>query len=379
MSETKKMNLGKTVKKWLQQGKDVAQITSILNSSGQKYSIQDCINAYYDYMGWQRVIPERSGRELVTAIMNRGKIHVYGGTGVGKTFTVNAIAKELKLDIVVSYARLNDDLVADWGTQPFEEDNVLFLLEGDAFYWKAYGVIKDYIKRTKSAMIIITTKQKTPTKNITKLLKQVKIFPPTKTDMLDYILQFDPNWKGDIDKIYDRDQRITWRNYLYNKADRTPPFEGFVDAKQIAYKILKGTATYEDFGKSVHPWHFVLGWISYNAKNFYDEENLKSVLEQLSFIDTYKFNYKREYLIHMLLDIPRADRKGMMVFPPYKLNKEKKNDKVETKDYTIEKYKKKGVKKPKKKPKQKKIVDSIREPIEDEDDFEDDLGDFMLL
>ncbi len=377
MSEIKKFNLGKTVKKWFQQGKDVVQIYSILNSSGHKCSVQDCINAYYDYMGWQRVIPERSGREIITAIMNRGKVHIYGSTGVGKTFTINAIAKELKLDMVVSYARLNEDLIKDWGTTPFEEDDRLFVLEGDAFYWKAYGVVKDYIARTKSAMVIITTQQKTPTKNITKLLKQFKIFPPSKTDMYDYIIQFDPNWKGNIDKIYDRDQRITWRNYLYNKADRTPPFEGFMDAKTIAYKILKGTATREDFDKSVHPWHFVLGWISYNAMNFYNKNGrrLEEVLSTLSWIDTYKFNYKKEYLIHVLLDLPPADKKGMMVFPPYKLNKVKE-DKVETKEYVIEKYKKKGVKKTKKKPKQTKIVE---ESVEDEDDFEDDLGDFMLL
>lgn len=373
MSETKKINLGKTVKKWLSQGKNIWDICSILNASGHKCVVQDCIDAYYNYMGWQRVIPERSGRELIEGIMNRGKMHVYGGTGVGKTFTVNAIAKELKLDIVVSYARLNDDLVADWGTTPFEEDDKLFVLEGDAFYWKAYGVIKDYITRTKSAMVIITTLQKTPTKNITKLLKQFKIFPPTKTDMHDYILQFDPNWKGDIDKIYDRDQRITWRNYLYNKTDKSTPFEGTVDAKNIAYKILKGKATHEDFEKSVHPWHFVLGWISYNAKNFYDGDKLQSVMEKLSWIDTYKFNYKQRYLIQMLLELPPADKKGMMTFPPYKLNKEKE-EKIETKDYVIEKYKKK----PKKnKPKQKKIVEEIE--VEDDDDFEDDLGDFMLL
>lgn len=366
MSETKKINLGKTVKKWLQQGKDVVQISSYLNKSGHKYSVQECINAYYDYMGWKRVIPERSGREIITAIMNRKKIHIYGSTGVGKTFTINSIAKELKLDMVVSYARLNDDLVADWGTTPFEEDDMLFVLEGDAFYWKAYGVIKDYIKRSKSAMVIITTKQTTPTKNITKLVKQFKVFPPSKMDMHDYILQFDPNWKGDIDKIYDRDQRITWRNYLYNKADRTEKYELPTDAKSIAYRILKGIATYEDFEKSEHPWHFVLGWISYNAKNFYRGHNLSSVLNTLAWIDAYKFSYKQRYLIQMLLDLPKADMKGEMVFPPYKAKE--KEVKVENKDYIIEKYKIK--KKPKNKPKQTKIV------VEEVDD---DLGDFMLL
>lgn len=373
MSETKKINLGKTVKKWLGQGKDVIEISSILNASGHKYSVQDCINAYYDYMGWRRVIPERSGQAIITAIMNREKIHIYGSTGVGKTFTIDAIAKELKLDTIVSYARLNEDLVADWGTTPFEEDDRLFVLEGDAFYWKAYGVIKDYIKRTKSAMVIITTKQTTPTKNITKLVKQFKIFPPSKTDMQDYILQFDPNWKGDIDKIYDRDQRTTWRNYLYNRTDKTPKYEVPVDAKNIAYKILKGTATIEDFNKSIHPWHFVLGWISYNAKNFYKGDKLPLVLEKLAWIDTYKFNYRKEYLIHVLLELPPADVKGDMSFPPYKLKV--KEVKVETKDYVIDKYKIK--KKIKKKPK-KKIVEDIAEEDDADDDF-DDLGDFMLL
>jgi len=371
MTEVKKIHIGRTVKKWLGQGKDIVEVSSILNSMGYKVSVQDCINEYYSLMGWRRVIPERSGRELITAIMNREKLHIYGGTGVGKTFTINSIAKELKLDLIVSYARLNEDLVADWGTTPFEEDDRLFVLEGDAFYWRAYGVVKDYITRSKSPLIIITTKKETPTKNITKLVRQFKIFPPTKAEMLQYILQFNPNWEGDIDKIYDRDQRITWRNFLYNKTEKSPSFEAVIDAKTIAYKILKGTATHEDFEKSIHPWHFVLGWISYNAKNFYKGEKFNSVMEKLAWIDTYKFNYKQRYLVQMLLELPQADMKGNMTFPPYK--RKEKEEKIETKDYVIEKYKLKG--KPKKKSRQKKIVE---EEEEEEDEF-DDLGDFMLI
>lgn len=372
MSETKKINVGKTVKKLLGQGKSVSEISTMLNSMGTKCSVQDCIDSYYDYMGWNRVISERSGNELTKAILNREKIHIYGSTGVGKTFTIKSIAKELDLDVIVSYARLNEDLVNDWGTAPFEDEDKLFVLEGDAFYWRAYGIIKNYIAKTKSALVIITIGKDTPTKNVTKLVKQLKIFPPTKSEMQHYILQFDPNWEGDIDKIYDRDQRITWRNYLYNKTERTPKWDGNVDAKNVAYKILKGTATYEDFEKSVHPWHFVLGWISYNAKNFYSGDKLKNVLTSLAWIDTYKFNYNKRYLIQMLLELPPAEKKGFMSFPPYKTKPKKEEEKVEKVDYVIEKYKVKTGPKPKKgKGKQKKIV-------EVEDGF-DDLGDFMLI
>ncbi len=372
MSETKKINIGKTVKKWLGQGKDITTISSILNSMGHKYSVQDCIDAYYDYMGWARVFSERSSGELIKAILNREKIHIYGGTGVGKTFNINSIAKEIDLDMIVSYARLTEDLVSDWGTLPYEEDDRLFVLEGDSFYWKAYGVIKNYIVNSKSSVVIITTGKDTPTKNITKLVKQLKIFPPTKDEMQHYILQFDPNWKGDISKIYDRDQRITWRNYLYNKAEKTAPYSGIIDAKQIAYKILKGTATYKDFEKSIHPWHFVLGWISYNAVNFYSgEKMMENVLHSLAWIDTNKFNYKQRYLIQMLLELPPAEKKGFMAFPPYKNKVKIETDIVEKKDYVIEKYKLKAKPKTKKKGKQKKI-------IEEEDDL-DDLGDFMLI
>ncbi len=376
MSETKKINVGKTVKKWLAQGKDISEISAILHSMGNNYSVQECIDEYYNYMGWRRVISERSGAGFIKAVMNREKIHIYGSTGVGKTFTVKSIAKELGLDMILSYARLNDDLVADWGTTPYEEDDKLFVLEGDAFYWRAYGVMKHYIANSKSAIVIITTGKDTPTKNITKLIKQIKIFPPSKDEMQHYILQFDPNWEGDIDKIYDRDQRITWRNYLYNKNEKTAPYEEKVEAKSIAYKILKGTATVEDFEKSVHPWHFVLGWISYNAVNFYGGKKLENVLHSLAWIDTYKFNYKQRYLIQMLLELPKAEKKGFMTFPPYK-NKPKLDTKAETKDYVIEKYKLK--KKPKKKA-SVKLVNTIKKPkdVEDED-FWDDLGDFMAI
>ena len=373
MSELKKINLGKTVKKWLGQGKNITEVSASINALGHKCSIQECIDAYYDYMGWHRIFSERSGDEVIRAILNREKIHIYGGTGVGKTFTIKSIAKELDLDIIFSYARLNENLAADWGATPFEEDDKLFVLEGDAFYWRAYGVMKNYIVNSKSALVIITTGKDTPTKNITKLLKQFKIFPPSKDEMEHYILQFDPNWTGDINKIYDRDQRLTWRNYLYNKTEKTTPYEGVIDAKTISYKILKGTATIKDFEKSIHPWHFVIGWISYNAKNFYSGKKLEKVLHSLAWIDTYKFNYKQQYLVQMLLELPKAEMKGFMAFPPYKNKTKVEEDTVKKVDYVIEKYKLNPKPKPKKKGKQKKIVEE-----DDEDDF-DDLGDFMLI
>jgi len=378
MSENNKINVGKTVKKWLGQSKDITEVSTILNSMGYKYSVQDCIDAYYDYMGWRRVISERSGDGLIKAIMNREKLHVYGGTGVGKSFTIKSIAKELDLDMIISYPRLADDLAKDWSTTPFEEDDKLFVLEGDAFYWKAYGTIKNYIVKSKSAMVIITTGKDTPTKNITKLVKQVKIFPPSKDEMQHYILQFDPNWEGDIDKIYDRDQRITWRNYLTNSREKSPTYKKKIQAKDIAYKILKGTATVEDFKDSIHPWNFVLGWLSFNATNFYKGDKLKKALHALAWIDTYKFNYKKEYLIQMLLELPRADMKGFMTFPPYKIKKKAEVDTNKV-DWVIEKYKLKAKPKPKKKKtKQKKVTEPVEESEEDED-FWDDLGDFMAI
>lgn len=369
----KAINLGRTVKKWLGQGKDIVEISSILTTLGYKYSVQDCIDAYYSLMGWMRVIPERSSQELVKAILNKEKLHIYGDTGCGKTFTIKNIASELNLDLMVSYATTNEELVADWGTEPYEEDDRLFVLEGEGFYWRSYAVIKDYILNCKSALVIITTKQDTPTKNITKMVKQFKIFTPSKTDMQTYISQFDPNWDGDIDKIYDRDQRITWRNYLYHTQNKSAPSEGIVDAKNVAYKILTGKATYSDFEKCIHPWNFVIGWISYNASNFYYDDTLKDVLNKLAFVDTYKFNYKRRYLIQILLELPTAEKKGFMTFPPYKLTPKEEDEKVETSEYVIEKYK---VNKPKQKPKSSKRFKQTT--LIDEEEF-DDLGDFMLI
>ncbi len=89
MTETKKINVGKTVKKWIGQGKNIAEVSTIVHSMGHKFSVQDCIDAYYDYMGWRRVISERSGAGFIKAVLNREKIHVYGTSWAISLFAHN--------------------------------------------------------------------------------------------------------------------------------------------------------------------------------------------------------------------------------------------------------------------------------------------------
>lgn len=328
----KKFNLGKSVKKWLQQKKDIAFIAELLDTP-----VSDCINAYHDYMGWGRTLTEKSGKDLMTLILQKKKVHIYGGAGCGKTFSVDVIAKELDLITNISYARNDEDLVADWTDVPFTDDDQLFVMEGDNFYWKAYGTIKHYITNSIAPIILITTYPGTPTKNITKLLTQLKIYPPTRSEMEQYILELDPLWEGNINKIYDRDQRITWRNYLYNKRDKTPPYSETIDSKKMAYKILVGKATIEDFKKNIHPWIWTIDWLGYNATNFYYGTKLKNVLQRLAFVDAHRFSYKKIYLQQILLDLPKAQRKGHLGFPPYKRVKEEvmKEEPL----YKISKYK----------------------------------------
>lgn len=364
---------GKAVKKWLGQGKDIHFISELL-----KKPITECVEAYYDYMGWNWTFTN-SAKKIMSLIKKKKPIHIYGVTGSGKSFTIKAIAKHLKMDTIVSYATLSDELMNDWGELPNEEADHLFVLEGDAFYWRSYAMIKYYIQNAVAPIVIITTKKDKPTKWITKLVEQVKVFPPTREEMFNYLIRINPNWDGNIDAIYDNsgDMRVTWRNFLYNKRYKTPENVEKLDAKKVAYKILTGKASYSDFENCNHPWEWVIGWISYNCVNFYEGSNLSKVHEKLAWIDKNKFNYKKGYMIRCLLELPKADKKGYMAFPPFK-SKKKEEDKQES-DTIITKFKAQ----PNKKKYAKTtpvFADEVKEDDKKDDfDFDDDFGDFLLI
>jgi len=335
-----------------------------------KRPVSECITAYHNYMGWASVIPERYSRDLKKMILQRKKLHIFGDSGVGKTHTIKAIGNDLNLDVVISYARNDEDLAIDWGDLPFTETDYLFILEGDQFYWKTYGLIKNYVENSKSPIVIITQAKGKPSKNITKLVSQFQMYPPTKEEMNKYFLTLNPNWKGNINLIYDRDQRKTIRNFLYNKRDKTEGSLKKIDSKKLAYLLLTGRATPKDFENCFHPWYFVLGWLSHNSRSFYiTNDSYKKAQLLILWLDTYKFNYKKKYLIHTLInELPKAQRKGILNFPPYRPKKKKVEKEVEESKITVVRHKKKDMDKP-----------IYRKKKIEEQDFDDDIGSFLLL
>ncbi len=61
--------------------------------------------------------------------------------------------------------------------------------------------------------MVITNGKNKPTKNITKHLKQIKIYPPTKSDVSNW-LKLIGSIKKD-DEVYDKDWRKVIRNFLH--------------------------------------------------------------------------------------------------------------------------------------------------------------------
>lgn len=367
----KKSNLGKSVKKWLGQGKNIDEISVLL-----KKSPEECYSAFQRYMG--RTPISKQDNKLVDLIKNREKIHLYGETGTGKSYLVRQLSNLLGMDMVLSSPRSEDDLLKDFADTPFIEDRMLFVLEGDGYYWRKYGLVKKYIEDSKSCVIIITEKKETPTKNITKHLTQVKKLPPTRSEVMSFLKTYVNNINHDeiiedsIEDCYDKDWRKVWRNFRYGKEE-TAKLKKQIDAKTVAYKIMKGEATLEDFDNCKHPLSFILNWLGYNLHSFYENKNtLLRNLNIVSYVDTNKYNLKKSYLLPLLLEISPMEKKGFLNFPPFK-PKKKDEKKVEESNYSISLIKQKKVKK---RAKKSVSVENLDSYLEDESD---DLGDFMLL
>jgi len=366
--QEKKSDLGKMVKKWMGQGKNLEEVALFLGKTPE-----ECYSAFQRYMGRNQV--SQQDKKLLDLIKNKGKVHLYGETGCGKTYLVKQLSALLHKELVVSSARNEDDLLSDFADTPFIEDDFIFVLEGDGYYWKKYGLVKKYIEDSRSSVIIITEGKDTPTKNITKHLVQVKKLPPTRSEVLTFLktLSNSPAQEEIIedcfDELYSKDWRKVWRNFLYGKEEEIKQKEK-IDAKQVSYKLLKGTATLEDFENCVHPLSFILNWLGYNLHSFYeDKRTLARNLDLVSYVDANKYNLKLTYLRSLLLELTPMEKKGEFIFPPFK-PKKKDEKKVEDVNYTVSLIKQKKVKKS-----PKKMV-SVEDFLQEDDD---DIGDFMLL
>ena len=89
-------NLGKAVKKWLQQKKSYKEISAILGKTPE-----ECIEAYRSYMGLSTPI-FKSSDNLEKLILQGKKLHIYGESGVGKSYIVNKIANKFNFHLFVS-------------------------------------------------------------------------------------------------------------------------------------------------------------------------------------------------------------------------------------------------------------------------------------
>lgn len=359
---------GKIVKKWIQQGESLDFVANLLSCTPQE--------AYSDYLHYtkQGMYFGKTAINMVSdtrfflkqVIAQNKSVHVYGNTGCGKTFNVKKIANELNLDVHVSYATLEEELAKDFGDAPLQQSDSLFLLEGDAYYWRKYGLIKNYIENSKAPFVIITIGKDTPTKNVTKLLQQVKIYPPTRSEVLELATTLNRNFdERDLVRVYDKDWRKVWRKIRFGTDSVKNKQNKFYDAKTLAYKLVKGEAVLEDFDNCSHPVSWVLNWLGYNAENFWKGKVLKYNFDIISWSDSNKYNFKQIYIKQALLQLIPTEVKGFMRFPPFK--KQKKQEE-EIGNYSIKKFKKTKAKAP------------IRKKKETEyKGLEDELGDFLAI
>lgn len=331
----KRMEVGKRVKKLLGQNKDLEFIAKVINSNRtDKLTPKQCLDAYYRYMG--KINPSVKASNNLERLVRQGrKIHLFGATGVGKTYAVQQIAKLLDLTLVMSYARSEEDLIQDFGNLPFEQnEGFLFMLEGDAYYWRKYGLIRKYIQQSTAPFVVITEYKSTPTKNITKHLTQVKMFAPTPQEIADYFSKLDGEHYTPQDtfikEIYNKNWRIVWRNYKYGKSeDDTPKHQlDDISSKEFVYKLLKGRVSYRDFERCEHPFSFILNWLGYNASKFYySKARYEYVANLLTWLDKNKYNMKQKYLVNTLIEnFPKAEQKSYLSFPPYQRLKEEKKE-----------------------------------------------------
>lgn len=348
MNKLTTFNLGKAVKKLKMQNVSIEKIAEIVDKTPE-----ECINAYKKYMGFTYTPIHKDLKKL---ILEKEKIHLYGSSGTGKSYAIKNLARELNLTPFFSYATNEEELVKDWGDGVFIEADNIFILEGDSFRWKKYGVIKRYIENAKTPIVIITNGKDTPTKNITKLLTQVKMFPPTRSEVATWIKSIDDDYEHiPIDEIYDKDWRKVVRNYNTRMKHKSFDYEKeYLEAKNIVYKLLKGNCTIEDIDNCVHPISFIINWIGWNMRNFYEGDSLKYMYNIVSFLDSVKYSTSQDFLKHILLQCLPSSEKQRLRFPPYKRYKKKKEE--EAPIYIVEKFK---TKKQKPKKEEKSLSDFL--------------------
>jgi len=304
--------------------------------------------------------------KLKELIKRNDKIHVYGESGSGKTFQVIETLKKMeKENVLISYARSEEDLLNDFGDLPFQKDaDAVFVLEGDFYYWKKYGLVKKIIEECKNCLIIITVEKDKPTKNITKLLKQIKIQSPTASEVIKYIKNIDPNWNGNILDIYDKNWNVVLRRLEFGELneDKIEKTE-YIDSKSLSYKLIKGEANMEDFDRCIHPTSFVINWLGYNATGFWSGKNLIKNLEIISWCDANKYSLKEKFIRNELMSLTPSFRKSYMNFPPWK--KKKEDEKADEK-IIVRKVANRKSDEPKKKEKEYKGLEA-------------ELGGFLML
>lgn len=354
------------MKKLRLQDIEYSEISTMLN-----HTPQECMDAYMEYMGLKKRLSKTSDN-LPLLIKKKEKIHIFGKSGVGKTHTVHQLAEEMNLNVITSYARKEEDLAKDFGDSPFEDAPNIFVLEGDTYYWRKYGLVKRYIENSLTPFIIITVGKDTPTKNITKLVKQVKIYPPTKAEVQQWLNDIGMDNVPDsyVLQVYAKDWRTVKQNVMYGLSDEnyTPQETEKFEAREMVYRIIKGTATLKDFDNCIHPLPFILNWLGHNTPNFYTGYKLEHNMNLVSWVDAHKYDTPESYLRRALLQYLPTNKKGRFQFPPYKRNKEDKKDPIKE-EVEIQKYTKK-IEKVKKKPKKKE---------EKKQTIEDEIGDFLLI
>lgn len=333
--------LGHQVKKLVWQNKyTLNEIARICNST-----IEECTEAYENFMGHRLpatfllACSETQKKEFIKLILQRNKILLFGNNGIGKSSLPRLIAKELGWRLVSSHPRNNEDLLRDFGELPLKTKNTIFVIEGDSFYWRSYALINHYIKESKNPIIIIVDKKDTVHGSVAKQLINFKLLPPSKKDVEIFLRKKFPSWKGDINDVYDSDMRITLRKVKFGLERWKPSEKESINSQQLAYNILNGKATDEQFDNCSDGYATLLftnNWLGFNFHTFYDSMR---IMDNISFIDSYKYNYKKVYLKGMLLGLPNASKRGKMIFPTPKF-KPPKEDEDEWEHKKIKKRKK---------------------------------------
>jgi len=318
--------LGKRVKKLVYQNRfTLPEIACLCNST-----VEECTTAYENYTGKKILASfliagnEKQRNQLRKLILNNEKILLFGEHGVGKSSLPRLIASEIGWQIKYSYPRNTEDLLKDFAQLPLQTRNTIFVVEGDSFYWRAYALINFYVKESKNPFIVIVNKKDTVHATVAKQMTPLKLQAPTRKDVEQFVKKKYPDWQGDIEDIYDSDMRVTLRNILSGIKSFKPIEEEKLSSQQVAYKILTGKCEKKDFENCEHPFIFILNWLGNNLHKFYSSV---SPSENLSFVDTYKYDYKQKYLNGILLNFGKHDKRAKMNFPPIKFKpKEEKED-----------------------------------------------------